>query len=75
MMTVNLRELIHIANERLCTRAQWEIREVVSRMKEEVVKVEPFFEKYLTPKCARLGYCPEKESCGWIETWKKKYQK
>lgn len=28
----NLRELIHIANERLCSRAQWEIREVVTQM-------------------------------------------
>ena len=28
----NLRELIHIANERLCTRAQWEIRDVVKKM-------------------------------------------
>ncbi|MBQ7826959.1 MAG: FAD-dependent thymidylate synthase, partial [Clostridia bacterium] len=25
-MTLNLRELIHMANERLCSRAQWEIR-------------------------------------------------
>lgn len=30
--TCNLRELMHIANERLCSRAQWEIRELVRQM-------------------------------------------
>ena len=31
-LSTNLRELIHIANERLCIKAQWEIREVVAEM-------------------------------------------
>ena len=75
MMTVNLREFIHIANERLCTKSQWEIRKLVTKMKKETLKIEPFFEEFLTPKCAKLGYCPEKESCGWIEQWKRRYKK
>ena len=44
----NLRELIHIANERLCTRAQWEIREVV---KEMVGLVDKDLRWMLVPKC------------------------
>lgn len=31
-ISCNLRELIHIANERKCYRAQWEIRELVTKM-------------------------------------------
>ena len=31
-LSCNLRELIHMANERLCTRAQWEIRNLVREM-------------------------------------------
>lgn len=31
-MSCNLRQLIHIANERLCMDAQWEIRELVEMM-------------------------------------------
>ncbi len=31
-MSFNLREFIHICNERLCVKAQWEIRELVENM-------------------------------------------
>ena len=48
-LSCNLRELIHIANERLCTRAQWEIRDLVKRM---VALVEPELQFMLVPKCA-----------------------
>lgn len=44
----NLRELIHIANERLCSRAQWEIRQVVREM---VKLVDPDIRWMLKPKC------------------------
>jgi thymidylate synthase (FAD) len=47
-LSCNLRELIHIANERLCTRAQWEIRELV---KEMVSLVAPELKFMLVPKC------------------------
>ena len=47
-LSCNLRELIHIANERLCTRAQWEIREVVEQM---VALVDPDLKFMLVPKC------------------------
>lgn len=51
-MSCNLRELIHIANERLCARAQWEIRELVSKM---VALVDPEIRWMLVPKC-ESGY-------------------
>ena len=47
-LSCNLRELIHIANERLCTRAQWEIRDLV---KEMVSLVDPELQFMLVPKC------------------------
>lgn len=64
VMTCNLRELIHICNLRLCTRAQKEIRELVKRMRDELVEVEPFLDKYLQPKCEQLGFCTEHQCCG-----------
>ena len=39
--SLNLRELIHLANLRLCTRAQAEIRSLVKAMTDEVIKKEP----------------------------------
>ena len=47
-MSCNLRELIHICNERLCSRAQWEIRELVQKM---VALVDPQLKFMLVPKC------------------------
>lgn len=62
--SLNLRELIHLANLRLCTRAQTEIRILVKRMCGELIKEEPWLKDYLVPKCERLGYCDEDKSCG-----------
>jgi thymidylate synthase (FAD) len=47
-LSCNLRELIHICNERLCTRAQWEIREVVKQM---VALLPHELHFMLVPKC------------------------
>lgn len=47
-LSCNLRELIHMANERLCSRAQWEIRELVKKMCD---LVDPSLQFMLVPKC------------------------
>jgi thymidylate synthase (FAD) len=62
--SLNLREMIHLANLRLCTRAQTEIRILVKRMCDELVKEEPWLKDYLVPKCERFGFCDEDKSCG-----------
>lgn len=62
--SLNLRELIHLANLRLCTRSQTEIRILVKKMCEKLTKQEPWLNDYLVPKCERLGFCDEDKSCG-----------
>ena len=47
-LSCNLRELIHMANERLCMRAQWEIRDLVKQM---ISLVDPALHFMLVPKC------------------------
>lgn len=59
-LSCNLRELIHIANERLCLRAQWEIRELVEKM---VSLVDPELHFMLVPKC-KSGRIICHENCG-----------
>ncbi len=66
--SLNLRELIHLANLRLCTRAQLEIRTLVNKMCALVVEKEPWLKEHLVPKCERLGYCDEDNSCGRMKT-------
>jgi thymidylate synthase (FAD) len=62
VVSLNLREFIHIANLRLCARAQYEIRKMVEGMCKALD--EPWMEEYLVPKCKRFGYCDEDKSCG-----------
>ena len=62
--SLNLRELIHIANLRLCTRAQYEIRLMVKAMCDALIEQEPWLKPYLVPKCERYGFCDEDKSCG-----------
>ena len=69
--SLNLREMIHLANLRLCTRAQYEIRTMIKMMCDELIKEEPWLKPYLVPKCERLGYCDEDKSCGRMPQLKK----
>lgn len=68
---MNGRELIHFMNERLCTRAQWEIREMAQLMKKCVKEYDEEcaqFAKFLVPKCqihAPYNFCTEQHgACG-----------
>jgi thymidylate synthase (FAD) len=60
---MNLRTLMNFMNERLCTCAQWEIRELALAMKKAIVEKYPELEPYLVPKCEKygkaLGFCME----------------
>jgi thymidylate synthase (FAD) len=60
-VTVNFLEFLHIADLRLCTRAQWEFRKVVAMMRAELMRGFPELAQYVQPKCGehRLGYCDE----------------
>lgn len=68
----DFRNLIHFMNERLCTRAQWEIRELAQKMRDCVIEVFPEAKDMLVPKCERYdtAFCPETKSCGRHKTIK-----
>lgn len=67
---MNLRALMNFMNERLCTCAQWEIRELAFEMRRVIVNKYPELEPYLVPKCEKygkdFGFCNESKSrsCG-----------
>ena len=60
-IVVNFLELLHICDLRLCTRAQWEFRQVASQMRAEINRKFPELARYIQPKCGdkRWGYCDE----------------
>lgn len=64
----NLRNLIDMSHQRMCTRAYWEYRKLFKAYIEELRKIDDewayIVDNYFMPKCEILGYCPEKYSCG-----------
>lgn len=63
-LSINLRELIHVCNLRLCTRAQLEIRQLFQAIKKEVEKVDERLASLLVPSCEIHGMCFEDKCCG-----------
>lgn len=64
MVTMNVRELRHFFSLRMCSRAQWEIRELATRMHALCLEVAPALFENAGPGCLR-GACPEgAKSCG-----------
>lgn len=77
---MNLRELIHFCNERLCACSQWEIRLLAARMRDAVLSVAPELKAMLVPKCeanSPYNFCTETKSrsCGRHETIKEIFDK
>lgn len=66
-ISVNFLEFLHIGDQRLCTRAQWEFRKVAALMRAEAMRKVPELGHFLQPKCGekRMGYCDED-----YESWK-----
>ena len=64
LLTMNVRELRHFFQLRMCSRAQWEIRALARAMFESCCQVAPALFRDAGPGCLR-GSCPEGEkSCG-----------
>lgn len=64
----NLRNLIDMSRQRMCSRAYWEFRqlfkdacEALSEYSDEWAEV---VKTQMMPKCEYLGYCQETKSCG-----------
>lgn len=65
IVTMNARTLHNFFKQRLCNRAQWEIREMASKMKEEIIKVSPLLFGKAGAACESTGVCNQgKYSCG-----------
>lgn len=64
----NLRNLMDMSRNRMCSRAYWEFRELFDDIIEELSNYSSEWatvcKLLFMPKCSYLGYCPEKYSCG-----------
>ena len=64
----NLRNLIDMSHQRMCTRAYWEYRQMFKDICNALSEISDewkwIVDNLFIPKCEQLGYCPEKKSCG-----------
>lgn len=64
----NLRNIIDMSHQRMCTRAYWEFRKLFKAYADALREIDDewayIVDNYLMPKCETLGYCPEKYTCG-----------
>lgn len=64
----NVRNLIEMSHQRLCTRAFWEYRQLMQDIMKELRAYSSewayLVDNYFKPKCEVSGYCTEKKSCG-----------
>ena len=71
----NLRNLIDMSHQRLCSRAYWEYRQLFMDVYRALGSISDEWSyivtMYFKRKCVYLGYCPEKKSCGYYDTMRK----
>ncbi len=64
----NVRNLIEMSHQRLCTRAYWEYRrlmqDLMKALSEYSEEWKYLVDHYFVPKCELKGYCTEKKCCG-----------
>lgn len=68
VLRTNLRNLIDMAHQRLCTRAYWEFRQLMRDLMQALSEYSDewkyLVDNYFVPKCEVCGFCTEKKSCG-----------
>jgi thymidylate synthase (FAD) len=68
VLRTNLRNLIDMSHQRLCSRAYWEFQKLMHDIMNELQKYSEewsyLVNNYFVPKCELLGYCSENKSCG-----------
>ena len=64
----NLRNLVDMSRQRMCTRAYWEYRRLFNDICYALSQVSDEWswvvDNLFMPKCEQFGYCTEKKSCG-----------
>jgi thymidylate synthase (FAD) len=68
VLRTNLRNLIDMSHQRMCTRAYWEYRQLMkdicNALSEYSDEWKYIVDTYFMPKCEVCGFCTEAKSCG-----------
>ena len=68
VLRTNVRHLIDMSHQRLCSRAYWEFRELMKDLMKALKEYSPewvtIVDEFFKPKCEVCGFCEEAKSCG-----------
>lgn len=66
----NAEALINMAHKRLCKKASPETRDLVMKIRDYILGVDPQLAQFMVPACVHQGFCREPKSCGYTMQWK-----
>ena len=71
VLKINLRAILHMFEERTCSRAYAEFREFMKELRSVLVELDEdwkyIVENYAMTKCEKVGFCSEMSGCGRFE--------
>ncbi len=67
-VSVNAQSMINVSRKRLCQKASPETRDAWQKVVDAVGKIDPIMAEKCVPNCVYRGFCPEMESCGFVNS-------
>lgn len=66
--SVNAQAMINISRKRLCNKASPETRDAWEKVVKAIGEIDPIMAEKCVPNCVYRGFCPEMESCGFVNS-------
>ncbi len=66
--SVNAQAMINISRKRLCNKASPDTRDAWQKVVKAVGEIDPIMAEKCVPNCVFRGFCPEMDSCGYVNT-------
>jgi len=69
-VSINAQAMINVSRKRLCQKASPETRDAWQKVVDAVGQIDPIMAEKCVPNCVYRGFCPELESCGFVNSLK-----
>lgn len=66
--SVNAQAMINISRKRLCSKASPETRDAWQKVVNAIGEIDPIMAEKCVPNCVYRGFCPEMETCGFVNS-------
>lgn len=67
-VSINAQAMINVSRKRLCQKASPETRDAWQKVVDAVGQIDPIMAEKCVPNCVYRGFCPELESCGFVNS-------